>query len=227
LEPLEAAGPCCINPHSYSHCGMPPQEPTSLPHFLVDRSFAVVWLNFSWLPIGGTPFVRLAAHCLESRPRTEGADFGICQTFAASPAEPGELPCWFRSMLVKSRTAWGQNPRLPRRSIHGRFTSMHGHSARCGQFLCDNASTLTTHHPTTSPSQARSWSALPAPVVYGDARLFPSSVVVSLGCLPPEQNDPPTSPPNRCPVALLDQTSLPLRSCTDETDPAGSCHPAP
>jgi hypothetical protein len=41
--------------------------------------------------------VRLVAHCLESRPRTEGADFGICQTFAASPAEPGELPCWFRT----------------------------------------------------------------------------------------------------------------------------------
>ena len=30
LEPLEAAGPCCINPHSYSHCGMPPQEPSAL-----------------------------------------------------------------------------------------------------------------------------------------------------------------------------------------------------
>jgi hypothetical protein len=70
---------------------------TPLPHFLVDRPFAVVWLNFSWLPIGGTPFVRLAAHCLESRPRTAGADFGTCQTFAASPAEPGELPCWFRT----------------------------------------------------------------------------------------------------------------------------------
>ena len=39
--------------------------------------------------------MRLAAHCLETRPRTEGADFGICQTFAASPAEPGELPCCF------------------------------------------------------------------------------------------------------------------------------------
>src|ERR1700720_3983708 len=63
----------------YSHCGMPPQEPTSLPHFLVDRSFAVVWLNFSWLPIGGTPFVRLGAHCLGSRPRAEGAAFGIFQ----------------------------------------------------------------------------------------------------------------------------------------------------
>src|ERR1700738_212241 len=30
LEPREAAGPCCINPHSYSHCAMPPQEPSVL-----------------------------------------------------------------------------------------------------------------------------------------------------------------------------------------------------
>jgi hypothetical protein len=61
-----------------------------------------MWPNFSWLPIGGTPFVRLAAHCLESRPRTEGADFGICQTFAASPAEPGELPCWFSVSAMRT-----------------------------------------------------------------------------------------------------------------------------
>jgi hypothetical protein len=37
---------------------------------------------------------------LESRPRTEGADFGICQAFAASPAEPGELPCWLGGFRV-------------------------------------------------------------------------------------------------------------------------------
>ena len=48
--------------------------------------------------------MRLVAHCLESRPRTEGADFGICQTFAASPAEPGELPCWFRDRSIGVRT---------------------------------------------------------------------------------------------------------------------------
>ena len=42
----------------------------------------------------------LAAHCSESRRWTEGADFGICQTFAASPAEPGELLCWSRFELV-------------------------------------------------------------------------------------------------------------------------------
>src|ERR1700738_1510749 len=53
-------------------------------------------------PVGETPFGRLVAHCLESRPRTEGADFGICQTFAASPAEPGELPCWFSARYALS-----------------------------------------------------------------------------------------------------------------------------
>ena len=37
-------------------------------------------------------FRALGGYCLECRPRTEGADFEICQTFAASPAEPGELP---------------------------------------------------------------------------------------------------------------------------------------
>ena len=107
LQPLEAAGPCCINPHSNALRNASPgtecASRTSLPHFLVDRPFAVVWLHFSWRPIGGTPFMRLAAHCLETRPRTEGADFGICQTFAASPAEPGELPCWFRPRHASRR----------------------------------------------------------------------------------------------------------------------------
>jgi hypothetical protein len=40
LEPLEAAGPCRTNPHSYSHCGMPPQEPCAVlrhPYLLSSR----------------------------------------------------------------------------------------------------------------------------------------------------------------------------------------------
>jgi hypothetical protein len=41
--------------------------------------------------------VCLAARDSESRRWTEGADRRICQTFAASPAEPGELPFWFRA----------------------------------------------------------------------------------------------------------------------------------
>jgi hypothetical protein len=52
--------------------------------------------------------VRLVAHRLESRPRTEGADFGICQTFAASPAEPGELPCWFSEKISRRILSGGQ-----------------------------------------------------------------------------------------------------------------------
>src|SRR5215467_3264218 len=44
----------------------------------------------------GLLFVCLAAHDSESRRWTSGVDCWICQTFAASPAEPGELPLWFR-----------------------------------------------------------------------------------------------------------------------------------
>ena len=29
-----------------------------------------------------------------------GSDFGKCQTFAASPAEPGELPLWFSKTVA-------------------------------------------------------------------------------------------------------------------------------
>ena len=43
-----------------------------------------------------SPIASLAVRGLESRRWTEGVDRRICQTFAASPAEPGELPCWFR-----------------------------------------------------------------------------------------------------------------------------------
>ena len=46
----------------------------------------------------GLPFVCLAPHDSEPRQWTGGFDPRICQTFAASPAEPGELPCWFSIM---------------------------------------------------------------------------------------------------------------------------------
>ena len=44
----------------------------------------------------GLLFVCLVAHDLESRRWPCGVDLLICQTFAASPAEPGELLFWFR-----------------------------------------------------------------------------------------------------------------------------------
>jgi hypothetical protein len=40
-------------------------------------------------------FMSLAAHNSEFHRWSGGVDRRICQTFAASPAEPGELPCWF------------------------------------------------------------------------------------------------------------------------------------
>jgi len=41
-------------------------------------------------------FVCLAAHDSEFRRWPDGVDRRICQTFAASPAEPGELLLGFR-----------------------------------------------------------------------------------------------------------------------------------
>src|ERR1700730_17851738 len=35
----------------------------------------------------------------KKRTQPKQAELGICQTFAASPAEPGELPCWFSCAL--------------------------------------------------------------------------------------------------------------------------------
>jgi len=60
-----------------------------------------IWstLSFHRHPSMGLPVVHLAAHGLESRRWAEGVDPWTCQTFAASPAEPGELPCWFSAIL--------------------------------------------------------------------------------------------------------------------------------
>src|SRR5258708_5201162 len=50
-------------------------------------------------------FVCLAAHDSEFRRWPDGVDRRICQTFAASPAEPGELPLGFRGANNCERTA--------------------------------------------------------------------------------------------------------------------------
>jgi hypothetical protein len=56
--------------------------------------------------LGGSPF--------ESQRWTGGIDPRICQTFAASPAEPGELPFWFSSSVQRSLRAKPHG----RRSLH-------------------------------------------------------------------------------------------------------------
>ena len=75
------------------------------------------------------------------RPRlwSGGVDRRICQTFAASPAEPGELPCWFRlcgrplwspiTMSDKSRLLF-----IFQRLLRGPRTSCeHAHESTCSQ----------------------------------------------------------------------------------------------
>jgi hypothetical protein len=47
-------------------------------------------------------FMSLAAHDSEFRRWSGGVDRRTCQTFAASPAEPGELPLGFRIPLIRS-----------------------------------------------------------------------------------------------------------------------------
>src|SRR5215475_2090445 len=57
----------------------------------------------------GLLFVFLAAHGFRASSIARGSDFGKCQTFAASPAEPGELPLWFR--VLSSTVQLEQPPR--------------------------------------------------------------------------------------------------------------------
>src|ERR1700732_3327579 len=52
--------------------------------------------------LGGSPF--------ESRRWTGGIDPRICQTFAASPAEPGELPFWFSTPRIFERAVMFPTP---------------------------------------------------------------------------------------------------------------------
>jgi len=80
-------------PYQYSggklaYCSLRDVPFACIPLFWFILSFIVIhpWDSLS---------CALAARGAESRRWTEAADPRICQTFAASPAEPGELPCWF------------------------------------------------------------------------------------------------------------------------------------
>src|SRR6266852_5396063 len=63
-------------------------------------------------------FVCLAAHDSEFRRWPDGVDRRICQTFAASPAEPGELLLGFRPANIPQEKweeafAWPANNKPP------------------------------------------------------------------------------------------------------------------
>ena len=108
LEPLKAACPCCparLSSPTLRNASPLCAEATRVgpiaaalynaPHL---RVCIATWsaLSFHSDPSTGFPFACLAALGSESRRWTEGVDPRICQTFAASPAEPGELPYVFR-----------------------------------------------------------------------------------------------------------------------------------
>src|SRR6516162_4390576 len=80
----------------------------------------------------GLPFVCLAAHGFRASSMARGSDFGKCQTFAASPAEPGELPLWF-SCIVDSDSRWPE-PSCRKRQLAtgGGFTISKAKSATEG-----------------------------------------------------------------------------------------------
>src|SRR5436190_16025638 len=59
----------------------------------------LVWLKLSNSSIDGTPFRVLGGSRFRVSSMDPGVDPRICQTFAASPAEPGELPFWFSCLL--------------------------------------------------------------------------------------------------------------------------------
>ena len=71
-------------------------------------------------------------------------DFLICQTVAASPAEPGELPFWFRSGMV------GVPGRSPSSFV---FRTMYD-AARGEREPTESAAPLSLNHNGSSPGSA-------------------------------------------------------------------------
>ena len=115
LEPLEAACPCCFNSAALLRRGMS-QHHVSVTISLTSSLGRQRLHNCITAPRSGAsafkpsidaiPFVCLAVGRVAAI-EPGGVDPRICQTFAASPAEPGELPLWFRCTysIAPSRTA--------------------------------------------------------------------------------------------------------------------------
>ena len=101
MEPLEAACPCRSTSPALLHRG---NASTSCvePDFLA-RAAALAYLHncttmwcVRFQAIHRYDSLRMLGRSTGRGYGAGGVDRRICQTFAASPAEPGELPCWFR-----------------------------------------------------------------------------------------------------------------------------------
>src|SRR6476659_9813187 len=79
---------------------------TSVPHFLVDRPFALVWLYFSWLPRWRDSF-RVLGGSLFGVPSTDrGSRLRDMSNFCCLPGRAGGTPLLVRSALPNHTRPW-------------------------------------------------------------------------------------------------------------------------
>src|SRR5467141_1886609 len=74
-------------------------SPTSVPHFLVDRPFAVVWLYFSWLPRWRDSFRALGGSLFGVPSTDRGSRLRDMSNFCCLPGRAGGTP-----LLVSEHT---------------------------------------------------------------------------------------------------------------------------
>jgi hypothetical protein len=105
MEPLEAACPCRFTsaapalPRNASTSCVETIRLTSLLGRQRLHNCATIWcVSFQTIHRCDSP--RMLGRSTGRGYGAGGVDRRICQTFAASPAEPGELPCWFRACLA-------------------------------------------------------------------------------------------------------------------------------
>src|SRR5712672_608422 len=67
-------------------------SPTSVPHFLVDRPFAVVWLYFSWLPRWRDSFRALGGSLFGVPSTDRGSRLRDMSNFCCLPGRAGGTP---------------------------------------------------------------------------------------------------------------------------------------
>src|SRR5258708_7266893 len=67
-------------------------SPTSVPHFLVDRPFAVVWLYFSWLPPWRDSFPALGGSLFGVPSTDRGSRLRDMSNFCCLPGRAGGTP---------------------------------------------------------------------------------------------------------------------------------------
>src|SRR5467141_1258103 len=82
-------------------------SPTSVPHFLVDRPFAVVWLYFSWLPRWRDSFRALGGSLFGVPSTDRGSRLRDMSNFCCLPGRAGGTP------LLVSRAAQEHRGLLP------------------------------------------------------------------------------------------------------------------